>query len=429
MRYPAKSFTLIALLTILAASGCAMQADGVDAITNAPPTTESSGGGSAPHEPQPSPALNVLQATVPATQAQPSMTPSPSPAPTATPLPSPTPTATPIPSPTPTPMPVLRRLTQGACCTQPFWSADSQQILYIDRPGSDQPTGIWGLDVAQPEPTPELVTERIAFYSPDLTLASQIEEDTTVIQRVEQPPATQGSGAQGDSSSQESWTVQTGGRPVSISPGQKRITWQISDEDLPSERRVTQIWVANLDGSDAQMVISLPRGGFSGWISDDVLLLSGRDTLQSEEQILFSLSLIDGSKLELARGKRLRGGLLSPDGIWLTYLVALDEDTQQNGVWLTQTDGSGKRKLERELFGAYQWRDAHRLLIIPFRPEATSHEIWELDADTGQARRLTDPEQTPFKIANGDWSVSPDGRYVAFVESQDHNIWLLRLPG
>jgi Tol biopolymer transport system component len=325
-------------------------------------------------------------------------------------------------------MPALRRLTEGTCCTQPFWSADSQQILYIDKPGPDQPTGIWGLDVARPEPTPELVTERIAFYSPDLTLASQIQENTTVIQRVEQPPAAQEGEAQGASSSQESWTVQTGGRPVSISPGQKRITWQVSDEDLPSERRVTQIWVANLDGSDAQMVISLPRGGFSGWISDDVLLLSGRDTLQSQEQILFSLSLIDGSKLELARGKRLRGGLLSPDGIWLTYLVALDEDTEQNGLWLTRTDGSGKRKLERELFGAYQWRDAHRLLIIPFRSEATSHEIWELDVDSGQTRRLTDPQQTPFKIANGDWSVSPDGRYVAFVESQDHNIWLLRLP-
>jgi len=30
-------------------------------------------------------------------------------------------------------------------------------------------------------------------------------------------------------------------------------------------------------------------------------------------------------------------------------------------------------------------------------------------------------------IANGDWAVSPDGRHVAFVESQDRNIWLLTL--
>ncbi len=47
---------------------------------------------------------------------------------------------------------------------------------------------------------------------------------------------------------------------------------------------------------------------------------------------------------------------------------------------------------------------------------------------TGEARQLTDPATTPFKIANGDWRVSPDGRYVAFVESSDRNIWVIALP-
>jgi Tol biopolymer transport system component len=68
------------------------------------------------------------------------------------------------------------------------------------------------------------------------------------------------------------------------------------------------------------------------------------------------------------------------------------------------------------------------LLIIPFQPDAAYHEIWEFDVEAGQARRLVDPQVTPFKIANGDWTVSPDGRYVTFVESQDRNIWLLTLP-
>jgi len=80
------------------------------------------------------------------------------------------------------------------------------------------------------------------------------------------------------------------------------------------------------------------------------------------------------------------------------------------------------------MFGAFQWRDGHRLLIIPFRPDATSHEFMEFDANTQTARRLTDPAVTPFKIANGDWVVSPDGRQVVFVASQDHNLWLLTLP-
>jgi Tol biopolymer transport system component len=158
------------------------------------------------------------------------------------------------------------------------------------------------------------------------------------------------------------------------------------------------------------------------------LLLSGRESFQAEEQVLFTLALADGSQVELARGKRLRGGLLSPDGVWMAYFMALDEDTAQNGLWLVRTDGSGRRKLERDLFGAYQWRDSRRLLIIPFQADAAYHQIWEFDAEAGQARRLVDPQVTPFKIANGDWTVSPDGRYVTFVESQDRNIWLLTLP-
>jgi Tol biopolymer transport system component len=71
--------------------------------------------------------------------------------------------------------------------------------------------------------------------------------------------------------------------------------------------------------------------------------------------------------------------------------------------------------------------EEERLLVVPFKPDSDFHELWELDAATGEARRLTDPAITPFKIANGDWRVSPDGRHVAFVESKDRNIWVIEL--
>jgi len=40
---------------------------------------------------------------------------------------------------------------------------------------------------------------------------------------------------------------------------------------------------------------------------------------------------------------------------------------------------------------------------------------------------LTDPSTLKFKITNNDWTVSPDGRKVAFVSSNDYNVWLLTL--
>jgi hypothetical protein len=307
-------------------------------------------------------------------------------------------------------------------------------VLYIDKPGPELPVGIWGVDTTQPQPTPELITERIAFYTADLAFRIEPGQDRTIIERLAVPLA-QSQALSGTGSLTSSipppgttWEVPTGGRSVSISPGYQRIAWQVSNEDIPTERRTTQVWVANLDGSAPHMVANLPRGGLSGWISDDVLLLSGRDTLNAHEQVLFTFALADGSQVELARGARLRGGGLSPDGAWLAYFVALDEDTTQNGIWLVRTDGTGRHRLGRDLFGAYQWRDNHRLLIIPFQPEADYYAIWEFDVETEQARQLTDPQITPFKIANGDWTVSPDGRHVAFVESEDRNIWLLTLP-
>jgi Tol biopolymer transport system component/4-amino-4-deoxy-L-arabinose transferase-like glycosyltransferase len=322
-------------------------------------------------------------------------------------------TAALAPTPSPNPGPVLRQLTQGGCCTQPFWSPDSRQVLFIDQPARDAPLGIWGVDVTQRDPTPELVTRRIALYTPDMAFVVEPGQSTTVIERL----------ADGTH-----WTVPAGGRPVSISPGRKRIAWQVTNENLPFERQTTQVWVANVDGTDARQVTTLNRGGFSDWISDDVLLLSTRDSLQSREQVLYTFSLTDGRSTELVRVEQLRGALLSPDGAWLVYYVALNEDTMQNDLWLVRTDGSARRKLDRSLFGAFRWRDADRLLIIPFRPQADVHELWELNVETGETRRLTDPTVTPFKIANGDWTISPDGRQVAFVESRDHNIWLLTLP-
>ena len=44
----------------------------------------------------------------------------------------------------------------------PFWSGDSQQVLYIDKPDETAPVGIYGVDISQPQ-MPQLVTPRITY--------------------------------------------------------------------------------------------------------------------------------------------------------------------------------------------------------------------------------------------------------------------------
>jgi len=313
---------------------------------------------------------------------------------------------------------VLRRFTTGGCCTQPFWSPDSQQVLFIDKPPPDAPLGIWGVHTGRPGATPELVTERIAFYAADLSYVVAYGQGETAIERLSGPL---------DETVVERWTVPAGGRPISISPGRTRIAWQVSNDDAPVERRITQIWIANLDGSDARSVATLARGSLAGWLSEERLLLAGRESLESRETILYTFSLIDAATVELVRAERPRGYGLSADGRWLVYYITFSDDPSENGLWLVRTDGTERRQLDRSLFGDYAWRDARRLLIIPFRPDAAFHELWEVDVETGQARRLIDPQVTSFKVANADWQVSPDGRHLVFVESSDRNIWMLTL--
>jgi len=408
---------LCAALIILATAGCgARRGNAAAPITSASPSAVSPPSQDSTAQVTRTPEFDPLNAPPAPSPTSQRLTATPTPRPTATPTPSPWPTLTPSPSPTPTP--ALRRLTTGGCCTQPFWSPDSRQVLFIDRPTPDAPLGIWGVDTTRPGATPELFSERIAFYTQDLAFLIASERGATVIERLADPQT-------GTESAR--WSVPSAGRPVSISPGRTRIAWGISDESLPVESRVTQVWVANLDGSDALPVATLPRGGLSGWISDDVLLLSSQETLDARETAIYTLSLLDGTSVELARVERPRGTLLSPDGRWLAYYVTFGDDPAQNGLWLARTDGAQQRRLGQDLFGAYQWRDARRLLLIPFQPQATFHELWEFDVETGETRRLIDPDVIPFKIANGDWRVSPDGRQVAFVENQDRNIWVLAL--
>jgi len=311
-------------------------------------------------------------------------------------------------------------LTDGGCCTQPFWSPDSLEVRFIDKPASDQPVGIWGVPVAQPLAAPQFVTARLEESTASRRYLIETTSTTTVIER---------------RSDGERWTVPAGGRNVLISPDETKIAWTVSNVDAPSTQQVTALWLANLDGANAQQVATLPRGGLSGWIDDETLLISRRDSQESREQTLAAFNLTDGSRIELARAERLRGQVLSPSGGWLVYYNTFDPNPERNGLWVVRTDGQQSIQLGGELFGSYQWRpcaerctpEEDRLIIVPLVHDAPLHWLVELTPASGEVRQLTDPAVTPFKIANGDWRISPDGRYVAFVESSDRNIWVMAL--
>lgn len=332
--------------------------------------------------------------------ATPSLVPSSTLAPSTVPPPILRPTATPVPA------PALKQLTQGKCCTQPFWSADSRQVYFIDKPDSKSPTGFYAVDIGT-SALPKFVSERITFFSSDLQYALSYDTVNATIERV---------------SDGQKWQIRTGGRTVLMSPDHTRVVWNETGQNGPLETRVTNVMHANLDGSGAHSLGSALRGGASAWLDNDRLLMTARPDRTSQVVTLSVFTISTGASRALAMSDHLRNTLPSPGGAWVAYTIVFDKDPALNGLWFIRTNGGAAHKVD--FWGSFQWRDSHRIIYVPLLSDGSDHAFYEYDADTGAQRRLIGPADPVFKIANGDWVVSPDGSKIVFLETKDLNLWL-----
>jgi Tol biopolymer transport system component len=221
----------------------------------------------------------------------------------------------------------------------------------------------------------------------------------------------------------EIWMIPAGGREVYFSPDNRSAAWTKGSGSGPINSALREVWVSGSDGSGANTAASVYGGGFAGWFPDGRLLIYGRLSPGGEETFYWALSLENGEMRTLAEGFRLRGAMVSPSGEWLAYQSVFSSETEKNGIWLVNTHTLEHRRLN--IYGAYRWTAGDRLILAPLEEGAYYHRLLEADPTTGSVRQLTRPENLPFRIANGDWSISPDGSRVIFVSAEDFNIWMI----
>jgi hypothetical protein len=306
----------------------------------------------------------------------------------------------------------LVRLTEPGCCVQPGWSADGQQVVFIDKPDPAQPTGIYGVSV-NGGPA-QLITERIGLPSADGRFISYLSDaGETIVEEV----------ATGTQS-----VIPNDSSQVVFSPTSLRLAWEDTREVGNFDEMPSVVSISDINGANAREVVTVFGGGIAGWLDDDHLLLLGKNASSDTELVLFSLSVVDGTRVDLVRQQRMRSISIAPGGAWINYAITLDPDgPDSDGLWMISADGSNHYRL-LDIFGGTRWRDGTHLLIAPMEPGAPSHRLLQLDAPTGQLTALTDPALLPFRIAAGDWSVSPTGDTVVFMSADDQALWLLRLP-
>lgn len=326
------------------------------------------------------------------------LTPTPSATPTVTPTPTPSATATTPPRPTP--------LTSGGCCVQPFFSPNSGEVWFIDKPPG-QPAGVWGVPLTGGPA--RLVTQQLGAFSPDMQWVAYPQNGSTWVN---------------DLTTGARWRLTAAaGRAVIFSPDKAQAAWQVASSSLNFDRRLVEFWVGAAQGETARKVGQLVAGGLAGWLNDGhSLIVTGRESLDTEP-LIGLLDTRTDTLTPLLRQGNVRGLTLSPDGAWLAYQVAFSGQTERDGLWLAPVDASTP-PTRLTLFGAYRWRDANRLLVIPLQP-GQPLQVWQVTAPSASARPLT---YAPLPIAQGDWTVSPDGAWLAFVSAQDRNIYVLRLP-
>jgi hypothetical protein len=313
-------------------------------------------------------------------------------------------------------LPFGRQVTTGTCCTQPYWSPDSGEVRFIDRPAATLPVGVWGVDLTQPETGPRLVTGRLGVFSRDGELVAYPERNSgmVVVERL----------ADG-----QSWEFDTQGRSLSFTPDGRQVMWTVYDEDAPRDNREEAIWLADVDGGGARVLLRDRRSDTVAWLSAGELLMSRRLPGTSDVE-LFRLSIADGSQqvfTQAPRMRRMRGTDLSPDGRYMVYYNSFETDADENGVWLLDLRNAAIPPQKLPFFGTYRWRDSERLIYVPFDVNATQHNFYEYDVRTGDSRALFEAG-TNLTIANNDWQVSPDGRKIVLLAAQGtalDGIWVL----
>lgn len=226
------------------------------------------------------------------------------------------------------------------------------------------------------------------------------------------------------------WEVWTGSFPT-VSPDGSRLLWEVYNGELlpgQSQPPSVEFWVSNLDGNLRRQVQRL-AGGYSMWLDNHRLLLVKRIVWTADTQLfLLDIDAAESAPVLLGTYPYVRDIQVAPGGAQIAFLMPFQDDPDASGIYTLQTQpGATPQKLP--FFGAYRWRDDQSLYTLSYDASTDVHALGLYDTATGEHRTLTDPDDLPIRVANGEWHVSPDGTRISYVDPTDYALYLLTIEG
>ncbi len=308
-----------------------------------------------------------------------------------------------------------RLLLGTGCCARAWWSEDSKSLRYIDRPPESPATALYEVPVWPPGSEPSVVDANAGHPAGATRLTVRTAGDHSIIQ---------------DLTTGDEWPLPTGGGAVRLSSDGSRAVWWAAHGGRLGVDALIRVYASDIHGSEVKELIALWGTTVVSFLPDNRrVLILGRPLKDSALSVLVAVDVESNALFELARGEWLTDAAPSPDGRWVAYMVSLDrEHPERNGVWVAPIEDGGRevaRRLEAE--GSYRWRSGGRLVYMPLEFSGGPQTVWEFDPNNGSTRRLLGPE-TQLRVAEDDWSVSPDGATIAYLDRAERSLWVVDLP-
>lgn len=299
-------------------------------------------------------------------------------------------------------------LTYGGCCANAWWSPSSPSSLLMIDGAENQRASIFLWDTDSRELLNNIGQAPPPITSADGTFVLRREGDGMRIQRV---------------SDLAEWFVPTQNEWATLNADNSQLLWTVTTPTAAGSDQppATTLWISNFDGSDARAVGQFPQAS-AQWL-DTTRLLVGWNA--DELRILSVFDTMTGSSFDLGGWDRLRGISVAPGGGRIMFYLTHQPDPTADGVYMVETT-AGAQPVKLDWFGGWRWRDENSVYYLPFDSTQANHSVRYYDFSTGEDQLIMDGASVPIRIANGDWSVSPDGDQIALWNALDQVIWILQ---